>query len=264
MVNRAVPIPGLRHLWVGLVACGAALTLSVTALHAQDRNAPAVAAPKHLTIVGIPSATVAPHGTVFGSLALTNRREGVLRDWDGSAALGFGYGSAEEAIGFQFSATIASMTRTFGDSGHLSIKASRRIAAGAMPTYLGASLDYIAPWGDSRHREPSATLALTSFASVDFGGASPTPLMMTLGAGSHIRNNDSRPGVFGGVGVGLTEHLAASVSVLDDAVDFGMGFRPGNPEGVFFTFALNDALNLRDRRRVTMTATWALSDVFGR
>ncbi|MBL4915848.1 hypothetical protein [Szabonella alba] len=241
-----------------------ALTLAATALIATALPAAAQDSRKHLTLIGIPSGTVAPGGMVFGSLALTDRRTGTaIRDNDGSLALGFGLGSAEDGIGVQVTASIASLSRDFGDAGSFSIKASRRIGTGQWTTYLGASADYLAPWGDVKGQDVSGTVALTSFTSVRIG-ADVHPLMLTLGGGSHIRNNDNDPGIFAGVGIGLTPHLAASAAWTSEALDLGLGVKAPGVEGLNFTFAVNDVTDRRDSRRVTLTATWAVANVFGR
>jgi len=49
---------------------------------------------KNVTLLGIPSATVAPNGTLFGSLAGSTKRDGIYDEVDGSAELGLGFGSA--------------------------------------------------------------------------------------------------------------------------------------------------------------------------
>lgn len=241
-----------------------ALPLVIAALMAISAPAVAQETRKHLTLVGIPSGTVAPHGTVFGSLALTDRRAGAaLRDNDGSLALGFGLGSAEDGIGVQVTASIASLSRNFGDAGSFSVKASRRIGTGQWTTYLGVSADYLAPWGAVKGQKTSLTAAITSFTSVRIGQDS-YPLMLTFGGGSHIRNGDKDPGIFAGVGLGLTPNLAVSAAWTGEALDLGLGVKAPGVEGLSFTFAVNDVTDRKSSRRVTLSATWAVANLFGR
>ena len=73
------PFPAaLRRVALGLGLGLAAALVPATGVFAQDRPGS-----KHLTLLGITSATTAPSGTVFGSLSLTNRRGGVGRSADG-------------------------------------------------------------------------------------------------------------------------------------------------------------------------------------
>lgn len=247
--TQSLPLPA--------IACAMALIAGAMPATAQDSR-------KHLTLVGIPSGTVAPHGMVFGGLALTNRRVGAVpRDEDGSLALGFGLGSAEDGVGVQITASIASLSRNFGDAGSFSLKASRRIGTGAWNTYLGVSADYLAPWGAVKGRDPAITAAITSFGAIRIGGDI-HPVMLTFGGGSHIRNNDTDPGLFAGVGLGLTPHLAVSAAWTGEALDLGLGIKPPGVEGLNLTLAVNDVTDRRDSRRVTLTATYAVANLFGR
>lgn len=249
------PEPTVRH----ALLLATAISLLATGAMAQQGEKP-----KHLTLVGVPSGTVAPHGVVFGSLALSDRRAGsTVRDNDGSLALGFGLGSAEDGVGVQVTASIASLSRDFGDAGSFSLKASRRISAGDWHTYFGVSADYLAPWGDVKGQKAALTAALTSFTAVQIG-QNTHPLMLTIGGGNRIRNNDRDSGGFAGIGLGLTETFAVSAAWTGDGLDLGLGVKVPGIEGLDLTFAVNDVSDRKDSRRVTATATWALRDVFGR
>lgn len=248
---------GAAPLCRALAAAAIASVLAAGTAVAQD------GATKHLTLIGAQAATVAPHGTVFGSLALTNRRPGGIRDNDGSLALGFGLGSAEDAVGLQVTVDIASLSRSFGDAGSVGIKVSRRLAAGDWPIYASLSVDRLAPWGSARGLKPAASVALTTFGAITLGGDS-HPVMVSFGAGNRLRANNTRPGVFAGVGLGLSRNLAASAAWSGEALDLGIGFRIPAVDALNFTLAVNDVTDRRNSRRLTATATWALSDVFGR
>ncbi|SDI39452.1 hypothetical protein [Aliiruegeria lutimaris] len=92
---------------------------------------------KNMTLLGIPAATVAPDGLVFASLAWTDRRNGFGNNPDGSGAFGFGIGVGDDLFDLQFAAHITSLQDDFGDSGFLSVRASKRLDQGGIPTYLG-------------------------------------------------------------------------------------------------------------------------------
>ena len=98
---------------------------------AADETAP------HLTLLGIPSATVAPHGSGFVSLQFTNQRQGPGTDSDASLSFGAGFGDAERTLGVQLTAEVTSTTDDPGDSGYFDVKLSRRISSGQTPAYLG-------------------------------------------------------------------------------------------------------------------------------
>lgn len=250
--------PGWCRLRRGLVGAALMTALTTGGTFAQDAGSN-----KHLTLVGIPSGTVAPHGTIFGSLAVTNRRSAWSRTADGSMVLGLGLGSAEDGIGFQFTVDNTSLTNKFGDSGSFGIKASRRLSSGDWPVYASLGVDYLAPWGTVRRRNPGTTLAVTTFGQIR-GATDTYPIMMTLGVGNRVRANNTRAGVFAGVGVGLTQNLAASLAWTGEAVDLGLGLQFAELRGMSFTVSASDVTNRVNSRRLVATATWSLQDVFGR
>lgn len=217
-------------------------------------------------LLGIRSATVAPDGLAFGAVALTTLRreaEGVEDgSADGSIILGFGLGSAADAVGVQVTANIISLTDDFADSGSLGVKASREVGRGALPVYLGVAVDRIGGWGDSEDLDPSVSGMVTAFPQVDAGGRT-LPLMVTLGAGTHLRNDFEDPGVFGGVGVGLTRNLGASAAWTGESVSVGAVFRVPGLDNMRFTASLDDAFDQVDARRVTVTATVFVRDLWG-
>lgn len=252
------PITCSFRQWLGAGLTAAALS-ALTAVPglAQDRPT------KHLTLVGIPSGTVAPHGTVFGSLALTNREgPGSSRD-DGSIVLGFGLGSAEDTVGVELTMNISSLQSSFGDAGYFGIKASRRLSSGSWPIYASLGVDYLGPWGAVRGRDPGVTFALSSFGNIEAGGDS-YPVMMTIGAGNRLRAGNTRPAVFAGVGVGLTQNLAASAAWSGEGLDLGLGLAFPELQGISFTLGASDVTNRVNSRRLVATATWSLQNVFGR
>ena len=235
---------------IGLICTGAA--------QAQD------AARKNVTLLGIPSATVAPTGLAFAALTGTTKRDGVVDEVDGSLALGFGLGSAEDGVGVQVALFNTSLTDNFGDSGYLQVKFSRRIAAGTMPTYVGVSLGQLANWGDASGRDVTAALAVTSFAQVHFKpGGEAYPVMMTAGIANNVRNNDRDPGVFLGAGIGLTESFGVSAAWSGEDVDIGGSLRIKGLKNVGLTATLNDAFDQNDSRRMTFSVFLAVPNAFG-
>jgi len=240
---------------IGLFACvGAAPGAAV----AQTSGAPA----NYVTLLGIPSATVAPGGTAFGALSLANKRIAPGPRSDGSLAFGLGLGSAEDSVGVQMTAHITSLTDSFGDSGYFEIKASRRIADGNAPTYLSFALSG-AGYGDAKTRETAATVALTSFRQVRFSdGGDLYPVMFTLGAGTNRRNNESDAGIFGGVGIGVTPNMGLSAAWSGEYVNLGAAFRFDGFENFSVSAAVYDAFDQKDSRRIGVSFVYVLQDLF--
>jgi hypothetical protein len=258
LMNRQTAPAGRR-----IVAPFLVLLLCTGGAMAQDQAGYSPATPKNLTLLGIPSATAAPHGLFFASLSGSTRRAGSSSgSVDGSLALGFGLGSAEDGIGFQFTVQTTSLTNDFGDSGYLGVKAVRRIASGRVPTYVGLSVDQIGNWGDASGVDTRASVMLTSFSQLAMAG-DVYPVMFTIGAGSHVRNNDTDPGLFAGVGIGLTKNVGASLAWNGENFDLGASFKIDGLDNFGFTATANDVFNDDASRRVTFTVNWFLRDAFG-
>lgn len=241
------------------VAVAVGLTAAPHAALAQDGS-------KFLTLQNISSATVAPNGAVFGSLTGTSRRTGpgTGRTGDGSMELGFGLGSAEDSVGVQVSATITSLKSSFADSGYLNLKFSRRILAGANPTYISIEANHLANWGDAKLKDPRGKIAVTTFGLAQFSaGGDSYPYMVTLGAGNDLRNNDTDPGVFLGAGIGVTPSMGLSAAWTGETFDMGVSYRTPGLKNLSFNASVNDVFDDEDDRRVTLSVNWSLANVFG-
>jgi hypothetical protein len=236
---------------VRFVSISAALGLGplATTIQAQD-------GPRYLSQVGIATGTVAPQGLAFASLSGTTRSP--AGNVDGSLALGIGFGSAEESLGVQVTAQITSLTDAFADSGYLSLKLSRRL--GERPLYLAIQGDHLVNWGDSALVDPSAKIALTYFTTVQSGNGT-FPVMMTLGAGTKVRNSNTDPGVFAGVGVGLSRNVGASIAWTGDYVDLGLGFKVSDQ--ISMTASVEDVFDQKSRRRASFSVNYTFRNLFG-
>jgi len=239
-----------------------AVLVSLVPLSGAAQAQTGEAASKNLTLLGIPSGTVAPRGLAFGSLSLTDNRVGPGPREDGSLAFGLGFGSAETGVGVQLTAFITSLTDDFGDSGYFEIKASRRIMDGQSPTYVALTLGG-AGFGDASGRDTSATLALTSFRQIRFSDSGPVyPVMFTLGAGTNERNLERDPAIFGGVGIGVSKNLGLSVAWSGEYVNLGAALRFDDFENFGMTATLHDAFDQEDSRRFDVSFTYFLKDLF--
>ena len=221
---------------------------------------------KFLTLQNISSATVAPHGTVFGSLTGSSRRAGpgAGRTGDGSMEMGLGLGRAEDNVGVQVSATITSLKSSFADSGYLNLKFSRRILAGANPTYISIEANHLANWGDAKLKDPRGKIAVTTFGLAKFSADGDSyPYMLTLGAGNDLRNNGTDPGVFLGAGIGVTPSMGLSAAWTGETFDMGVSYRAPSLKNLSFNASVNDVFGNENDRRVTLSINWSLANVFG-
>lgn len=219
---------------------------------------------KHLALTGIPSATVAPHGLGFAGVSYSTKRSTTDDSADGSAILGFGFGDADDSVGFQFGTHIVSLTDDFADAGYFSLKASKRIADGAAPTYASLTASHLGTWGVNSTEDPSAVFALTRFAGWTLGEAQEVyPVMMTIGAGTNVSDFGRESGIFGGFGIGLTEYMSASIAWTGDEVSVGSSFKIKGLDDMFLSLSLDDALDDRDFQRVTVSVGYQFPKLFG-
>lgn len=238
--------PALRTL---LLASGAALCFALPGA-AQERA-------KHLTLTGIPSATVAPAGLGFAQISGTTNNHN--DETDGSMAVGFGLGNAQDSVGVQATLNITSLKDDFADTGYLTLKFSRALTN---TLYAGLEVSHLAGWGDASDVDPNAKIMLTWFSLLSIGGAS-YPIIVTAGVGENMRwdETEAKTAAFAGIGIGLTEHFAASIAYTGEDWEIGLGARV-TPE-LTLTAAVEDAFDQNDARKLVLSASYAFN-LFGR
>jgi len=207
---------------------------------------------KNLTLLSVPSATVAPSGLVFASLGLTSKRQGTIDDWDGSLALGMGFGDADNTLGAQLTAHITSLENDFADSGYLSLRLSRRVGYGKVPVYVGAEVEGLAKWGQASPNPTSGSVMVSWFPVLETAGGDSFPLMFTAGYGSHRRNNDTDPAPFFGAGIGLTPSFGLSASWTGDTLDLGTSFVFEGVDWFNVSAEINDVTDRLGTRRFSI------------
>lgn len=213
--------------------------------------------PKFVTMQGIGSGSVAAGGSVFGSVSGTTQRAGV-GGIDGSLAFGAGFGDANVGVGAQVTVNITSADPAdFADSGFIGVKFGTKLA-GDRPAFVALSLDNLAGWGDSARNDLKATAALTTFGEVSLSGEA-YPMMFTLGL-SGTEGRDVLP--FVGLGIGITEHVGASVSHDGSNVNLGLGFKVPGVDGMSASVTLDDALEQDGDRRATFSLSYSVADWF--
>lgn len=246
---------GARVILGGTLALTAALPL-----RAQDDSG----LDKHLTLLGVPSAITAPHGSVFASLAYATQRTNSNEDEaDGSLALGAGFGDVNAGLGFQLTSQIVSLKDDFADSGFFEAKAAGRVLAGRTPLYLGASVGNLAPWGETDNDNVTVDAMLTGFHLFESAGAVPTPVMFSVGYGSHVQDGFTEPGGFAGVGVGLSPWFAASASWYGDYGTLGASWSPPNNRHLSITASVVDVTDAIGERRGIFSINYILPKAFG-
>lgn len=251
-----------RHSRWAAVLLGAAIAAGPVS--AEEAN--------YVTMSGIQSGTVAPGGLGFVSLNWSSRRDngtsfassgGFWTRTDGSLALGFGLGDAETGVGLQVTANITSLTDDFGDAGHWTLKAGTRLdRGGKVPLYLAVTADHLVGWGVSKRADESLDVTLTAFPKAQIGGVD-RRLMLTIGAGSHVRNNGQDPGLYAGVGMAVTDNWAVSAAWTGEDVTLATGFRLAAVPNMQFTVGVDDAFDQNDARRVSLELTWTTDKLFG-
>ena len=216
-----------------------------------------------LTLLGIHSASVAPRGLAFGGVSRSFNLDGEDAEEDTAASVGFGLGDANTGIGLQFTATANSETDTFDSFGYLGVKAATRLQSASAPTYVGLAVDRIGGWGAAEDVDQAASLMVTRFSSIQ-AGSNQYPVIMTLGAGSHVSDETTEPGVFLGAGVGLSQNLGVSASWNGEWVVLGTGFKFDAVENLTVTLALADALNRVEQQQVSLGVSWFFDTGLGR
>ena len=229
---------------------------------AQSENQARSARNSFVTLLGIPSATVAPQGVTFGSIFSAF---GLSSGEQQALSFGHGFGNVDRGLGFQISATVGSASGSYDDYGYLGLKASRRIASGQNPTYLGISADRIGGWGEISDVDPAFSLTVTHFSRMGGGAAGDGfPVMFSLGAGNSVGNQDNSGGGFIGMGIGLTDSFATSAAWNGDNVTLGTSFRSPSLKNVVFSAMLEDAFDQDDRQRISLTVSFYGRDLFRR
>ncbi|MCE6949735.1 hypothetical protein LAZ29_02205 [Cereibacter sphaeroides] len=258
---------GRRRAW----ALVAASSLLPSAALAQETPAPnlldllqalelATRPALNVTLQGIGSGTVVPDGTLFGSVSGTTERSPGSDEVDGSLSFGAGFGDAVSGIGVQPSVSVTSVEdEDFGDSGYLSLKFGRRLGGADLRLYGAITLDNIATWGDSNDNSVETTVALTKFGRL--GGSWGKPYMLTVGAGSHVHDDDA--GLIAGFGLGLTQYLGTSVSYSGDYANIGFWVNLPGVKNTTLSLTCNDVFDEEDSRRATLSLTFAVKNAFG-
>lgn len=219
--------------------------------------------PTRVSNFGVPSGFGLPNRVGFVGLAATNKRDRRFEDdWDGSLVFGMGFGDADRAIAVTPMVDITSLTPYhIGESGKIGVTLSRNFSFGG--TWQGGvalDLQNLVTWGDSNLLDPDANLAVSGIRPADeaFG----LPMMLTLGYGSGIRDRGTEPGVFGGVGLGLSDRYGASLSWYGDEWIGGVAIWGLAQRNLQISLGVGDITDRISGRRLLVAVSFARA--FGR
>lgn len=215
-----------------------------------------------VTLQGIRSATVAPAGLGYVALALSERADADTADGLASSlSFGTGFGDAARGVGVQLSASLSPAFGGLGESGSLGLKFGHRLATDT-PTFVALSLDRLGGWGERADLAPTATLAITTFPKLRVG-ADAYPLMLTVGVESELGEEDADPVAYAGGGIGLTRNFGASLAWTGRDWTLGTVARVDGLDNWRFTASISDLLDQEDGRRLSVTATYVIQDLWG-
>lgn len=210
----------------------------------QQRKLTRPARTPQASTVGVASGFGLGHGDVGLGAAFTNQRDRVGNNWDGSAAVSFGFGDARDGVGVGVHWGLVGLDPLLTD-GNLSFTlhkildhpGSGRVSAVA----IGAS--NAISWGDPTATPVNYYVAGSTTFSIPWLEATTRPGMFTLGVGSAVKNIERDFGVFGGVGIGITPWMSGGVSWLGDEAIIGAQFTPqiGEIDNVNFGLYYADA-----------------------
>lgn len=228
---------------------------------------------KRASGVGMPSGYTAAPGSLTLSVSGTSRRAGSTSgDEDGSLAVVAGFGDPGAAIGVEAGVSITAIgsneeplrdfPKDFGNSGSLFLGASRAFQVDDVDFSVAARATDLLGWGDA-DGGPEGSVALTAVRAFLADGES-YPVAFTIGAGTAVADEGDDPGVFFGLGLGVSSRASVGAGFVGDEVVIGATFwlnRTGL-EGPVATIAVNDPTYAEGRQRVTLTLSYTFENLF--
>lgn len=215
------------------------------------------------TIFGASSAVPAPGGTGYVALTLVDPRGGVAgRDSDGDLAFGYTFGSPVTGISTTVAVNVLGLD-PLGDSGDFAISFSRMLQAGEnSATFVALAAGDLFGWGPAQTNDPIYTLTLSHLTSFATAGGVEIPVQVSVGYGNLSTLSDDGLGVVGpgaylGLGIGVTENLAASISATENQINMGLSLTVPQVPGLGLTLGVYDVTDNTSRQQVTLGAAFA-------
>jgi len=248
----------MKHKVVAATLALNAFALAGTAAHAQSINAQPVPQSVGHSYAGAVFGSPMAFGADWGSIGagvyiahLPDEFDGVEpeEDWDGSAALVFGLGDADEYVGLETAVVASSLTGAygedeFGEAGGLSFKVHTNLPGGAA---VAMGVVGTSRWGEAEDQNESSVYAVgTKVFPIDTG-SSRHALVVNLGLGDGQFNHDfddDGVDVFGGLAFYFTRQISGIVDYTGPFLNIGGSFAPFNQFPVVFTLG---AYNVTER-----------------
>ena len=212
------------------------------------------------SIFGAASAFPSPGGTGFVGLNYVNPRGGIAGEGpDGDFGAGYTIGNPIENISLTFGLSITSL-KDFGADGSLSISAARALViADRSLTFVGASASNLVAWGDAQLNPEAYSIYISHLTAVPLANGE-LPVQVSAGYGDRITLSEDGlgridEGAFVGIGLGVTENLAVSLSATETQLNAGLGF--GVPEfpNVSIGMGVFDVTDNVDRRQFSLSVS---------
>lgn len=233
----------------------AAQGLPSAPLQAQSSPSSSLAFP---AIFGAASAVPAPGGTAFAALSYVSPREGLKNaDDDGDLSFGYAFGNPVTGVSGQVAVNILGLD-PLGDSGSVSFSLSRMLrAGGSSATFATVGVGNLLGWGDASDSDPTYVAAVSHIEAFSLANGTELPMQFTVGFGSDSTLSDDGqgtrgPGLFLGVGMGLTENLAGSISLTETQVNMGFSLSIPQIPGAGLSLGVYDVTDNTDRQQVAL------------
>ncbi|WP_284265256.1 hypothetical protein [Roseicyclus amphidinii] len=239
---------------------GASVTGGAAPLAVQPSPSASLAFP---SVFGVGSAVAAPSGTRFVALSYVSPREGIsTKDDDGDVSFGFALGNPVSGVSAQVSVNILGLN-PFAESGSVSASLSRMLrAGGTSATFASISAGNLLGWGDASGSEPTYVATLSHVQAFPLANGTELPMQFSFGYGSDTTLSDDGlgtrgPGAFFGVGMGLTETLAGSISFTRSQINMGFSLSIPQIEGAGLSLGVYDITDNTSRQQVSLGLSFA-------
>lgn len=209
------------------------------------------------TIFGANSAFPAPSNTGFAALTFANPRVGAFPGSDGELTFGYTFGSPISGVSVTAGVNVLSLEDNFADSGDLFLSVARSIGQNEYgATMIGASFDDLLGWGAASGGSESYSVYVSHLTSL--GAGRDVPVQFTFGYGNETTVADDGTGAvgdgfFAGVGVGVAESLAVSMSLTETSLNIGATASIPAVDGLSVTAGFYDVTDNTDRQQFALT-----------
>jgi hypothetical protein len=240
----------------------------------RSRRFPGRAAPATL---GVASGFGLERGTIVVGAAATNARDrGKGGNPDGSFALGIGLSDPRDKVGIDFvlSSTSVGDPRDglqgilgeggFLAEGSLALKFSRELEIVGTDTRFSVAVGAanLLPWGSAEEVGVNYFIVGTALTNLHLLDGPAFPVNLTLGVGSAVSGVERDPGLFAGIGMGVTERMAMSVGWLGDEWIVGATIYPLSSGRMQISIAAGDVTQQNSEGRILLTMGYSWGGVF--